>query len=124
MRDSAYQAGARHIHLIEEPMAAAMGAGLDVERPLGNLIVDVGGGTTEVAIISLCSTSYCESIRVAGDEMDEAIWRYVQRTMHLEITPAQAEEIKIRIGCASSDDCQRRTMMVTGKDLGRGGPRT
>jgi rod shape-determining protein MreB and related proteins len=124
VRDSAYEAGARHIHLIEEPMAAAMGAGLDVERPLGNLVVDIGGGTTEVAIISLCSTSYCESIRVAGDEMDEAILRYVQRNMHLEITPAQAEEIKMRVGCASSDDGPHRTMMVTGKELGRGGPRT
>jgi rod shape-determining protein MreB and related proteins len=101
-----------------------MGAGLDVERPLGNLVVDIGGGTTEVAIISLCSTSYCESIRVAGDEMDEAILRYVQRNMHLEITPAQAEEIKMRIGCAASDDGPHRTMMVTGKELGRGGPRT
>jgi rod shape-determining protein MreB and related proteins len=124
VRDSAYEAGARHIYLVEEPMAAAMGAGLDVERPLGNLVVDIGGGTTEVAIISLCSTAYCESIRVAGDEMDEAIWRYVQRNMHLEITLAQAEEIKLRLGCASSDDCPNRTMQVTGKELGRGGPRT
>jgi rod shape-determining protein MreB len=124
VRDSAYQAGARQIYLIEEPMAAAMGAGLDVERPLGNMVVDIGGGTTEVAIISLCATAYCESIPVAGDEMDQAILRYLQRNMHLEVTPAQAEEIKIRIGCASSDDSPSKTMTVTGKELGRGGPRT
>ncbi|HMK34315.1 MAG TPA: rod shape-determining protein [Desulfomonilaceae bacterium] len=124
VKDSAYEAGARHIHLIEEPMAAAVGAGLDVERPLGNMVVDIGGGTTEVAIISLCATSYCESIRVAGDEMDEAILRYLQRNMHLEITLAQAEEIKIRIGCASAEESPDLGMMVTGKELGRGGPRT
>lgn len=124
VRDSAYQAGARHIYLIEEPMAAAMGAGLDVERPLGNMVVDIGGGTTEVAIISLCATSYCESIPVAGDEMDEAILRYLQRSMHLEVTASQAEEIKMRIGCASSEDGPDASMTVTGKELGRGGPRT
>lgn len=123
VRDSAYEVGARYIHLVEEPMAAAMGAGLDVERPRGNMVVDIGGGTTEVAIISLNTTAYCESIRVAGDEMDEAILRYVQRTMHLGITQAIAEDIKMRIGRALvvGDD---ESMEVTGKDLGSGGPRT
>jgi len=123
VKDSAYEAGARHIFLVEEPMAAAMGAGLDVERPLGNAVVDIGGGTTGVGVISLCSTTYCESIRVAGDEMDEAIVRYLQRQMRLEITTAAAEQIKIRVGAAMNTG-DERTMEVTGKELPRGGPRT
>jgi rod shape-determining protein MreB and related proteins len=123
VKDSAYEAGARRVFLVEEPMAAALGAGLDVDLPVGNLVVDIGGGTTEVAVISLCATAYCESIRVAGDEMDEAIVRYLQRNMHLEITPELAEEIKIRIGCAAKGD-GGEAMAVTGKELGRGGPRT
>lgn len=123
VQESAYEVGARYIHLMEEPMAAAMGAGLDVERPRGNMVVDIGGGTTEVAIISLSSTAYCESVRVAGDEMDEAILRYIQRVMHLGITPSIAEEIKMKIGCAVVVGEEQR-MEVTGKDLGSGGPRT
>ncbi|MGO9569004.1 MAG: rod shape-determining protein [Desulfomonilaceae bacterium] len=123
VRESAYEAGARHVFLVEEPMAAALGAGLDVDLPVGNLVVDIGGGTTEVAVISLCATAYCESIRVAGDEMDEAILRYLLRNMHLEITPALAEEIKIRIGCVAENG-ESQSMTVTGKELGRGGPRT
>jgi rod shape-determining protein MreB and related proteins len=123
VRESAYQAGGRHILLVDEPMAAAMGAGLDVEQAKGNMVVDIGGGTTEVAIISLCATAYCESVRVAGDVMDEAIIRHLQRTMHVEIPQSLAEQIKITIGCARPlyDD---PTMTVTGKELGRGGPRT
>lgn len=123
VKDSAYQAGARHIFLIEEPMAAALGAGLDVDMPVGNMVVDIGGGTTEVAIISLCATAYCESVRVAGDEMDEAILRYLQRNMHIEVTPELAEEIKIRIGCAAKTGPEKK-IAVTGKEVGRGGPRT
>jgi len=123
IKDSAYEAGAREIFLLEEPMAAAMGVGLDVERPLGNMVVDIGGGTTEVAVISLYGTVYCESIRVAGDEMDEAIALYLQRQMHLEISLARAEEIKIRIGCAVPEG-EDRKMDVTGRQLGDGGPRT
>ena len=123
VRESAYQAGGKHILLVDEPMAAAMGAGLDVEEPQGNLVVDIGGGTTEVAIISLCATAYCQSVRVAGDEMDEAIIRYVYRTMHVEIAPSLAEQIKIKIGCARPLD-DDATMTITGKQVGRGGPRT
>lgn len=123
VKDAAYEAGARTIYLIEEPMAAAMGTGLDVERPKGNLIVDIGGGTTEVAVISLCATTYCESIGVAGDEMDEAIVRYVQKNLHLEISPTTAEAVKIRIGCAIPSAADG-SVQVTGKHLGRGGPRT
>lgn len=123
VRESAYQAGGRHIMLVDEPMAAAMGAGLDVELPKGNMVVDIGGGTTEVAVISLCATAYCESVRVAGDEMDEAVIRYMRRVMHVEIDRSLAEQIKIRIGAARPlyDD---QGMTVTGKQVGRGGPRT
>ncbi|MGB6064876.1 MAG: rod shape-determining protein [Desulfomonilaceae bacterium] len=123
VKNSAYEAGANRVYLVEEPMAAALGAGLDVDLPVGNLIVDIGGGTTEVAVLSLYSTAYSESIRVAGDEMDEAIVRYLQRNMHLEITPTLAERIKIRIGSAVRTN-GTPTMTVTGKELGRGGPRT
>ena len=123
VKDSAYQAGARHIFLMEEPMAAALGSGLDVDMPVGNMVVDIGGGTTEVAIISLCATAFCESIRVAGDEMDEAILRYLQKNMHIEVTPELAEEIKIRVGRADKGGPVNK-MPVTGKELGRGGPRT
>ncbi|MFH1113169.1 MAG: rod shape-determining protein [Pseudomonadota bacterium] len=121
--DAAYEAGARRIHLMEEPMAAAIGAGLDVDMPTGNMVVDVGGGTTEVAVISLCSTAYSESIRTAGDEMDEAIVRYLQRTMHLEISPRLAADIKVRIGCADIPD-KEKSMHITGKELGRGAVKT
>jgi rod shape-determining protein MreB and related proteins len=123
VREAGYQAGGRRILLMDEPMAAAMGAGLDVEQPKGSMVVDIGGGTTEVAVISLCATAYSESVRVAGDEMDEAIIRYVRRVMHVEIAQPLAEQIKIRIGAARTlyDD---PTMNVTGKQVGRGGPQT
>lgn len=125
VKDSAYEAGARDIYLVEEPMAAAMGAGLDVEKPGGNMVVDIGGGTTEVAVISLCATTYCESIRVAGDEMDEAIVRFLHRTMHMEIMPAFAERVKIAIGSAIPvPGSKERSLEVTGKEIGRGGPRS
>jgi rod shape-determining protein MreB len=123
VRDSAYQAGAKQIFLLEEPMATALGAGLDVDMPVGNMVVDIGGGTTEVAIISLSATAYCESIRVAGDEMDDAIVRYLHRTMRVEITPELAEEIKIRVGSAWRHGTERK-MSITGKEVGKGGPRT
>ena len=119
VRDSAHQAGARGTYLVEEPMAAALGAGLDVDSPTGIMIVDIGGGTTEVAVISLCATAYAESVRTAGNEMDDAIIRYLQRTMHMEISKRLAEEIKIRIGYADTPDCEQ-TMTVTGKELGKG----
>ncbi len=122
VKDAAYEAGARRIFLVEEPMAAALGAGLDVEKPCGNMVVDIGGGTTEVAVISLCATVYCESIRVAGDEMDEAIVRYLARTLRLEITPSLAEKVKIAVGCAGRSD-RDETVEITGKEIGSGGPR-
>ncbi len=123
LKEAAYMAGARYIYLMEEPMAAAIGGGLNIYRPRGNMIVDIGGGTTEIAVITLASTAYSESIRIAGDQMDDAVLKYVYKNLHVELTPAQAEEVKIRIGCASADDMDRR-ITVTGKEVGRGGPRT
>ena len=96
IRDSAEQAGAREVYLIEEPMAAAIGAGLPVQEPSGNMIVDIGGGTTEVAVISLAGIVYSQSIRIAGDEMDEAIIQYLKRKFNLLVGERTAENIKIR----------------------------
>jgi len=99
--ESAEQAGARQVFLIEEPMAAAIGAGLPIDKPVGNMVVDIGGGTTEVAVISLSAVAYAESVRVAGDEADEAIIRYIQQHHQIAIGQNEAERIKLRIGSAS-----------------------
>src|SRR5579875_474761 len=122
VKDAAQQAGARECITIEEPMAAAIGAGLPVHEPTGNMIVDIGGGTTEVAIISLGGIVTHRSIRVAGDEMDEAIVNYVKRNYNLLIGERTAEEAKIRIGAAFEPDDE--TMEVRGRDLVTGLPRT
>jgi rod shape-determining protein MreB len=98
--EAAEQAGAGSVMLIEEPMAAAIGAGLPVDRPVGSMIVDIGGGTTEVAIISLFAIAYSESVRVAGDEANEAILRYIQRKHQMIISELLAEQIKIQVGSA------------------------
>ena len=101
VKDSAKQAGARgEVHTIIEPMAAAIGAGLPVQEPCGSMIVDIGGGTTEVAVISLKSVVFCRSVRVGGDEMDRAIVQYVKRKYNLLIGERTAERIKIEIGAA------------------------
>ncbi len=121
--DATLQAGAREAYLIEEPMAAAIGAGLPVHEPTGNMIVDVGGGTTEVAIISLGGIVTSRSIRVAGDEMDEAIASYIKRTYSLMIGERTAEEIKTTIGSAAEVG-EKETMEVRGRDLVTGLPRT
>ena len=104
-------------------MAAAMGAGLDVDKPVGNMIVDIGGGTTEVAVIAHCANAYYESIPVAGDAMDELIVRFLQHQMHIEVTQVYAEDIKINLGYAY-DSPPEKTITVIGKELGRGGPRS
>jgi rod shape-determining protein MreB len=125
VNDSALQAGAREVYTIMEPMAAAIGAGLPVTEPSGNLIVDIGGGTTEVAVISLKAVVYCRSIRVAGDEMDRAIVLYVKRKYKLLIGERTAEIIKIKIGSAlieGSGDSE--SVEVKGRHLVSGVPKT
>ena len=122
VKDAAQQAGARECHTIEEPMAAAIGAGLPVHEPTGNMIVDIGGGTTEVAIISLGGIVTHRSIRVAGDEMDEAIVNYVKRNYNLLIGERTAEEVKIGIGSAYPVN-DGESMEVRGRDLVTGLPK-
>lgn len=123
VRDSALQAGAQEIYLIEEPMAAAIGAKLPIEEPSGNMIVDIGGGTTEVAVISMSGIVYCQSLRVAGDEMDEAIVQYLKRKYNLLVGERTSENVKIQIGSAYSLE-QPERMEVKGRDLVDGIPRT
>ena len=124
VEDSAKQVGAREIYTIMEPMAAAIGAGLPVAEPTGNMIVDIGGGTTEVAIISLKDIVYCKSVRVGGDEMDRAIVQYVKRKYNLLIGEKTAEDAKINIGTAMLIDDQRQSIEVKGRDLVTGVPKT
>jgi rod shape-determining protein MreB len=124
VRDSAVQAGAREVYLMEEPMAAAIGAGLPIEEPGGNMIVDMGGGTTEVAVISLSGIVYCKSVRIAGDEMDEAIIQYVKKHYNLLVGERRAEEIKIKLGSAYPTGGERLSMEVKGRDLIDGIPKT
>jgi rod shape-determining protein MreB len=123
VRESAEQAGAREVFLIEEPMAAAIGVGLPVQDASGNMIVDIGGGTTEVALISLAGIVYSRSVRTAGDELDEAIISYMKRAYNLMIGERTAEEIKIRLGSAFPLP-KEITMEVKGRDLVAGLPKT
>lgn len=123
VRESAEAAGARKVHLIEEPMAAAIGVGLPVQEAAGNMIVDIGGGTTEVALISLSGIVYSRSVRCAGDELDDAIISYMKRTYNLMIGERTAEDIKIRIGSAYPLP-KETTMEVKGRDLVAGLPKT
>jgi rod shape-determining protein MreB len=124
VRDSAMQAGAREVYLIEEPMAAAIGAGMPITEPGGNMVVDIGGGTTEVAVISLSGIVYSRSVRIAGDEMDEAIVQYIRKNYNLLVGERRAEEIKIRLGSAYPMGGERKTMEVKGRDLIDGIPKT
>jgi rod shape-determining protein MreB len=123
VRESAESAGAREVYLIEEPMAAAIGAGLPITEPSGSMIVDIGGGTTEVAVISLAGIVYSKSVRVGGDKMDEAIVNYLKRKYQLLIGERTAEQIKITIGTAYPDE-NVQTMAVKGRDLVAGIPKT
>lgn len=123
VKESAESAGAREVHLIEEPMAAAIGAGLPITEPSGSMIVDIGGGTTEVAVISLAGIVYSKSVRVGGDKMDEAIVNYLKRKYNLLIGERTAEQIKMAIGTAYPDE-NIQTMHVKGRDLVAGIPKT
>lgn len=121
--EAAEEAGARETHLIEEPMAAAIGARLDVMAPTGNMVVDIGGGTTEVAVISMGAIVESESVRVAGDEADEAIVRYMLKKHHLHIGENAAEKVKMAIGSAYPLE-EPLSIKVAGKDVTHGVPRT
>ncbi|HOC45809.1 MAG: rod shape-determining protein [Syntrophorhabdaceae bacterium] len=115
--DACFQVGIRDVYLMEEPMAASIGAGMPIELPRGNMIIDIGGGTTEVAIISLSAVAYSESLRVAGDELDDAIVRYLQRKHQLAIGVIAAEKIKIEGASACPIDSLSDVINVVGKDL-------
>jgi rod shape-determining protein MreB len=123
VRESGELAGARAVYLIEEPMAAAIGAGLPITEPVGNMIIDIGGGTTEVAVISLAGVVYSRSVRVAGDTMDEAIVNYMKRKYNLYIGERTGEDLKIKLGTVTPQH-PPRTAQVTGRDLLTGLPKT
>ncbi len=122
VEESVIQAGAKEVYLIEEPMAAAIGAGLDVGEPSGNIVVDIGGGTTEVAVISLGGVVVSHSLRVAGDELDQDIVNYIKHEMNLAIGETTAEQIKMKIGCAMPLMTDT-PMEIRGRDLSTGLPR-
>src|SRR6476646_2220209 len=123
VKESAQSAGAREVYLIEEPMAAAIGAGLPIREPSGNMVVDIGGGTTEVAVISLAGIVYSQSVRVGGDRMDEAIQAYLKRKYNLAIGEQTAERIKMEVGNAYPLET-KKTTEVKGRDLVAGVPKT
>lgn len=121
--DAATQAGARKVYLIEEPIAAAIGAGIDISKPCGNMIVDIGGGTTDIAIISLGGSVVSSSLKVAGDKFDEAIIKYIRKKYNVIIGERTAEDLKVNIGCVYPK-IQDIEMDVRGRDLSTGLPRT
>lgn len=121
IRESVLGAGARDVKLIEEPMAAAIGAGLPVEEANGNMVVDIGGGTSEIAILSLNGVVYAESVKIGGDKMDDAILSWVRRNYGCIIGESTAERLKTNIGCAT-EDSEKKEMTVTGRNLAEGIP--
>ena len=123
VRQAALQAGAREAHLIEEPLAAALGAGLDISQPSGSMVVDIGGGTTDVAVLSLGGIVCSKSLRVGGDKIDEAIVKYVRRRFNLAIGERTGEELKIGVGTADPAGAEDASMEVRGRDLVSGLPR-
>ena len=122
-KEADYQAGAREVAIIEEPIAAAIGAGIDISRPCGNMIVDIGGGTTDIAVISLGGTVVSTSIKIAGDDFDEAIIRYMRKKHNLLIGERTAEDIKIKIGSAYPS-AEAVSMDIRGRNLVTGLPKT
>jgi len=123
VKDSAERAGAREVFLIEEPIAAAIGVGLPIQEPIGNMVIDIGGGTTEMAVISLAGIVFSKSIRIGGDEMDQAIIEYLKKTYNLMVGERSAEEIKIKIGSAYPLE-EEMTLETKGRDLVSGLPKT
>ncbi|MBU4252328.1 MAG: rod shape-determining protein [Candidatus Omnitrophica bacterium] len=123
VKDSAERAGAREVFLIEEPIAAAIGVGLPIQEPIGNMIIDIGGGTTEIAVISLCGIVFSKSIRIGGDEMNEAVIEYLKKTYNLMVGERTSEDIKIKIGSAYPLE-EEMSMEVKGRDLVAGLPKT
>ena len=121
--DAASQAGARKVYLIEEPIAAAIGAGIDISKPCGNMVVDIGGGTTDIAVISLGGSVVSESLKIAGDKLDEAIVKYIKKKHNVMIGERTAEDLKINIGCVYPK-IQDMEMDVRGRDLITGLPKT
>jgi rod shape-determining protein MreB len=124
VREAAMQAGARAVYLVEEPMAAAIGAGLKIQEPGGHLVVDIGGGTTEVAVISMSGIVQCRSVRTAGDEMNDAIIQYIRKHYNLMVGERRAEEIKLALGTQDSGRQRPRTIEVKGSDLVSRVPKT
>lgn len=125
VKDAAHASGAREVYLIEEPMAAALGVGLPISEPTGSMVVDIGGGTTDIAVISLGGVVYAKATRVGGDRMDETIMSYVKRKYNLMIGDRTAEQIKIELGSAAeTNDEPPRTMDIKGRDLVTGIPKT
>ncbi|MCR5526087.1 MAG: rod shape-determining protein [Lachnospiraceae bacterium] len=123
VEDAGYQAGAREVSIIEEPIAAAIGAGIDISKPCGNMIVDIGGGTSDIAVISLGGTVVSTSVKIAGDDFDEAIVRYMRKKHKLLIGERTAEDLKIKIGCCFKM-AEAEEMDVRGRDLVTGLPKT
>jgi rod shape-determining protein MreB len=123
VKESAERAGAREVFLIEEPIAAAIGVGLPIQEPIGNMVIDIGGGTTEIAVISLAGVVFSKSIRIGGDEMDEAITEYLKKTYNLMVGERTAEDIKIKVGSAYPQE-EEMTLEVKGRDLVSGLPKT
>ena len=123
VEDATYQAGAREVYIIEEPIAAAIGAGIDISRPCGNMIVDIGGGTTDIAVISLSGTVVSTSVKIAGDDFDEAIVRYMRKKHNLLIGERTAEDIKIKVG-SCFPRAEADSIDVRGRNLVTGLPKT
>ncbi len=124
VRQAAVQAGARQAHVIEEPLAAALGAGVDVSQPSGSMVVDIGGGTTDVAVLSLGGIVCASSLKVGGDKFDEAIVRYVRREFNLLIGERTAEELKIEIGTAFPRRAEENSVAIRGRDIMSGLPKS
>ena len=123
VKESAERAGAREVYLVEEPIAAAIGVGMPIQEPIGNMIIDIGGGTTEIAVISLAGIVFSKSIRIGGDEMNEAIIEYLKKTYNLMVGERTSEDIKIKIGSAYPLE-EEMTLEVKGRDLVAGLPKT